>query len=207
MRALSLLVLLLIFAPAVEAAEPKSVLDLFNRLPDPPASAQDAAKWFDQNGKLIHPGLLALKADIEANKQASEIMAQSAGDAVSMAPTIQGMENVGIDVARMQRDPAYAEEMQQKIQKMSPQEQMAFTKKLMEPQNQAAQKDVQAMAQETPAVQAAVEAAKNWPQQQLARATANAAISRELDQVAQRAAQNPFSVQRPKMDYWGEPLC
>jgi hypothetical protein len=34
------------------------VLDLFNRLPDPPASAQDAVKWFDQNGKLIHPGLL-----------------------------------------------------------------------------------------------------------------------------------------------------
>jgi hypothetical protein len=48
----------------------------------------------------------------------------------AQALTIQGMENVGIDVARMQRDPGYAKEMQEQIKKMSPQEQMAFVQKM-----------------------------------------------------------------------------
>jgi hypothetical protein len=50
---MSMLVLALVLAPAVEATEPKSVLDLFNRVPDPPTNAQDTAKWFDKDGKLI----------------------------------------------------------------------------------------------------------------------------------------------------------
>jgi hypothetical protein len=79
-RPLSLLVLLLIFAPAVEAAEPKSVLDLFNRLPDPPASAQDAVKWFDQNGKLIHPGLLG---EVDRLIDQTETAAKRAADIVN----------------------------------------------------------------------------------------------------------------------------
>lgn len=39
------------------------------------------------------------------------------------------MENVAIDVARMQRDPGYAKEMQEKLKKMSPAEHVAFVQK------------------------------------------------------------------------------
>ncbi len=145
-----------------------------------------------------------MKADIQTNRQLAEMVLKSAqlsGGVMSMTPATQGMADVAIDVERMKRDPVYAKEIQQKVQKMSPQEQMAFSKKLMEPQNQAAQQDVQAMTQETPAVQAAVDAVTNWPQQQMARASANAAIAREMDQLAQRAVQKPFPIQRPSMDY------
>src|SRR4249920_1853376 len=52
------------------AAPPTGVLDLYNRLPDPPATAEEAARWIDKDGKLVHPPLIALKADIEAHRRA-----------------------------------------------------------------------------------------------------------------------------------------
>ncbi len=73
-------------------------------------------------GHLVHPGILALKADLEANKKVGEASTARDG-ANAQALSIQGMENVGIDVARMQRDPGYPKEMQAKIKKLSPQEQ------------------------------------------------------------------------------------
>lgn len=50
-------------------------------------------------------------------------------------------------------------------------------------------------------MQAAGEAAKNWPEQGMARIKTRASVSNEFDQAAQRAAQKPFPVQKPKMDY------
>lgn len=166
MKTARLLVMLFVLAPVADAAEPTSLLDLFNRVPDVPANAQEAMKWFDKGGKLIHPGMLALKADIDSNRQAGRITAQSAGNASSIAPMMQGMENAGIDVARMQRDPAYQKEIQQRIQQMSSQEQMALMNKMMQPHMQASTQDVKAMAQESPAVQTAAEAARMFPQRQ-----------------------------------------
>ena len=133
MRVRLLLMMLVLAAARVDAAEQKSLVDLLNRVPEAPATAQDAAKWFDKEGHLVHPGLLALKADLEARKIVGE--ASSAKDGTNAQTlAIQGMENVGIDVARMQRDPGYAREMQEKLKKMSPQEQMAFVQKMTQPQ-------------------------------------------------------------------------
>jgi hypothetical protein len=183
-----------------EAAEPKSLVELFNRVPEPPATAQEAVRWFDQSGALIHPGLLALKADIEANKRASEA-APRKDAAAALAATTQGLENVGVDVARLQKDPAYAKEMQERIMKMSPQEQMAFVQKMTQPQTQASLRDTQAAAQEPPAVQAAVDAAKRWPDRQKARSTAHITFWKESDDAIQHAAQRPVSLAKPKIEY------
>jgi hypothetical protein len=146
--------------------------------------------------------MLALKADIDSNRQAGRITAQSAGSAASTAPMIQGMENAGIDVARMQRDPAYQKEMQQRIQQMSPQEQMAFMNKMMQPHMQASTKDVKAMGQESPAIQAAAEAARTFPQRQSAWLTGpRQSFIEDFELVLQRVTQKPFGLEKPKIEY------
>ena len=147
MRITSLVLFVLLSGPVVAVAEPASVLDLLNRVPELPATAQDAAKWFDKNGTLIHSDLLALKADLEAIDREIETAARK--DAAATQATVnEGMDNVGIDMARTQRDPAYAKERQQRIRKMSPQEQVAFTQKLMRPETHAQVQDTKAMAKD-----------------------------------------------------------
>jgi hypothetical protein len=47
---------------------PKSVLELYNSIPALPTSASEAAQWV-QHQKVVHPGLLALKAEIQAHKR------------------------------------------------------------------------------------------------------------------------------------------
>lgn len=200
MRARLLMMALVLAAARVDAADQKSLVDLLNRVPDVPATAQEAAKWFDKEGHLVQPGLLALRADLEAGKKVGEVSSSRDG-ANAQALAIQGMENVGIDVARMQRDPAYAKEMQEKLKKMSPAEQMAFVQKMTQPQRQASVQDVKAMAAETPAVDAAVEVAKGWNETQQARIKTHVAQWSETDKAAERVAYKPTSVARPKIEF------
>jgi hypothetical protein len=200
MRARLLTVLLVVLAPSVEAAEPKSLVELLNRVPEPPATAQEAAKWFDNEGHLVHLGILALKADLEANKKAGE--ASSARDgANAQALTMQGMEHVGIDIARMQRDPGYAKEMQDQIKKMSPQEQMAFVQKMTQPQRLASLQDVRAMASEAPAVDAAVDVARGWTDVQQGRLKTRLAQSAETEKTVQHVAYTPAGIAKPKIEF------
>jgi len=202
MHLLCCLLMLWVFASDAAASEPKSILELLNRVPAPPASATEAAQWFNKEGRLVHQGLLALKADIAANKEGSHAMARAAGDAVSTGPSIQGMEDVGIDVARMQRDPTYAAEIQKKLRTMSPQDQMAFTQKMMQPQRKAQQQDMKQMAQESPPVQAAADTARLFAQKQTAWLTGpHTALGKEFLKVAERAEQKPIVVGKPKIDY------
>src|SRR5499427_3608763 len=83
------------------AAPTNGVLELFNRLPDPPATAEEAARWIDRDGKLQHPQLLALKADIEAHRRAvaaplqAQVPAQQAQAMQQQADLAKGMANVG----------------------------------------------------------------------------------------------------------------
>src|SRR5262245_17425148 len=101
-------------ALSASAAPGSGVLELFNRLPDPPATAEEAARWVDKSGTLVHPGLLALKSDIEAHRRAvaaplqAQVPAQQAQAMQQQADLAKGMANVGIDMQRMQSDPAYA---------------------------------------------------------------------------------------------------
>jgi hypothetical protein len=49
-----------------------AVLDLYAAIPQPPATPQDAATWFDASGALVHPGLVALKQRIATHKEGLE---------------------------------------------------------------------------------------------------------------------------------------
>ncbi|HEY7284740.1 MAG TPA: hypothetical protein VH497_04800 [Vicinamibacterales bacterium] len=200
MRARLLISLLALAVPSVAGADQKSLVDLLNRVPEAPATAQEAAKWFDKEGHLVHPGILALKADLEANKKVGEVSSAKDG-ANAQALAIQGMESVGIDVARMQKDPAYAKEMQEKLKKMSPAEQMAFVQKMTQPQRQSSLTDVKAMASETPAVDAAVDAAKGWNEAMQARIKTQIAERTETEKTAQRVAYKPIAMARPKIEF------
>jgi hypothetical protein len=200
MRARLLIMLLVLAAARVDAADQKSLADLLNRVPEVPASATEAANWFDKEGHLVNAGLLALKADLEASKKVVEVSSAKDG-ANAQALAIQGMENVGIDVARMQRDPAYAKEMQEKLKKMSPAEQMAFVQKMTQPQRQASLQDVKAMAAETPAVDTAVEAAKGWNETQQVRIKTHIAQWVETDKAVERVAYKPTGLARPKIEF------
>ena len=94
----------LLGALAAHAAPSSSLLDLFNRLPEPPATAEEAARWVDKGGTLVHPALLALKADIEAHRKAvaaplqAQAPAQQAQAMQQQADLAKGMANVGIDM-------------------------------------------------------------------------------------------------------------
>ena len=86
-----------------------SVLALFNRIPELPTTAQEATRWVDKQGKLVHPGLLTLQADIKAHQQAMDRLAAVVGERGRAQAVVQvedlgkGMADVGIDMARMQR--------------------------------------------------------------------------------------------------------
>jgi hypothetical protein len=205
MRVPALISILALAVPSVAGADQRSLVDLLSRVPEAPATAQDAAKWFDKEGHLVHPGILALKADLEASKKVGEASSTRDG-AHAQALAVQGMENVGIDVARMQKDPAYAKEMQDKIKKMSPAEQMAFVQKMTQPQRQASLENVKAMASEMPAVDAAVDAAKGWNETMQARVKMQIAERSETDKAVQRVAYKPVGIAKPKMEF-DSPSC
>ncbi len=109
----SLFVLVAVAAPSF-AAEPVSLSALFKSVPPPPASTQIAGSW-QTDLKLVAPMITGIETKIAAEKQRMETAARQAS-ATTMAP----------DMARAANDPAYAQELQKKIEKMTPQEKMAF---------------------------------------------------------------------------------
>lgn len=139
---------LLLVGPA-QAADPQSLLELLRHVPDLPATVQEAGTWYESAATpgsqyptltLIQPKLIAVRAEIEASKQASEAIFQSAGEALSGEPQ-QGRVVHGIDMTRMQKDSAYQKEMQKKIKTMPMQEQMALMNEMMAPQMEATRHD------------------------------------------------------------------
>lgn len=122
---------------ALAQAPPQTVHSLFTRLPKMPASLQEADKMV--NGSQQIPALSALKADLDAHTDAVANIAGTAdakirarmGGNVTAEQTMQGVNRAGavagIDMARMQTDKAYAQEMQAKMKAMSPQELMAMS--------------------------------------------------------------------------------
>jgi len=189
-------------AYAIAAEGPPSLLSLFNRIPDLPGTAQEAATWVDKSGKLVHPGLLALQADIEAHQQAvGRIMRASDGrNATQAAATVEdlakGMADVGVDMQRMQRDPAYARQVQERMRQMSPQEMMALSQKMSQPMNhdKRRQNEAQAMVDDSAPVKAAAEAGLAYSGEQMARMDAHAAIWREADAAVARVLAQRLTV-------------
>ena len=194
-------------ACAAWAAPAQGVAELLGRLPEPPATAEEAARWVDKSGALQHPGLRALKADIEAHRRAGEAILQAAVPAQQAQATqqhadlAQGMANVGIDMNRMQSDPAYAQAVQARMKSMSPEQVMAMSRAMAQPMNQNPNRRNAAvdMANDAPAIKSAAEAGFEYSNQQVARVQAHHARwqATEADVKAQLFA-TPLKVDVPK---------
>ncbi|HET8705120.1 MAG TPA: hypothetical protein VFM46_02365, partial [Pseudomonadales bacterium] len=148
-----LLTAVLLANTAAAATAPNSLFKLFNSLPDLPASAQEAATWVDQNGALTEPHLLALKGELNAHQQALKEIAASyvpqeqAQAQAQLADLNKGMANIGIDMQRMQTDPAYAQSMQERMRHLSPEEMLAMSQQMAQPMNQDKRLTNEAQAQ------------------------------------------------------------
>lgn len=134
MKALNLataVALVLMGGKAVAGVERHSVLDLYSRVRQVPASAPDAAKWVDKQGRIVNKDVIALRADLETHRKSLEpIMAAGARTSVANGARVtqdlaKGMSDVGIDMARIQSDPAYAHQVQARVRSMSPAEILA----------------------------------------------------------------------------------
>ena len=199
-------------ATGARAAEsPSSVAALLARVPDLPATAEEATRWVDKNGVLVHPALLALRKDIEAHQQAIGQIQKSVAErhqaqsAIATEDLGKGMADVGIDMARMQSDPAYAKEVQDRMRKMSPQELMAMSQKMSQPLNQDKryQNAAKAMVDDTPAVIAAAEAGEAYSGAQMTRLNAHLAVWQEADEAISRVLKKPLAVgmAKPAMEW------
>ncbi len=198
--------LLFWFGAPAEAAGPKSLVDLFNRVPEAPTTAEHAAQWFAADagkpgpGKLIQGALLGLRADLAAGKSFSASLRHTAAKTLSEDPTKQGLNESGIDAARLQRDPAYQAELRQNMERMSAQEKMAFAQQLIPAQMQASLQDARAMGEEPSEVEAATEAATAYTIGYSAWMTGPVtAFTQEWEQVAQQRGRKPMTGKRPKI--------
>jgi hypothetical protein len=193
------------------ASSPKSVQQLYDALPQLPATAPEAAKWVDKRGTLIHPGLLALRADIETHKRAGEsvlkanaVSATARGTAMS-EDLGKGLADVGIDMARMQNDRAYAQQVQARMRQMSPTELMAMSQTMNRPltQDRRVTNQAQAMVNDSDAVKAAAEAGEAYGNTQLKRLEAHQARWTASERTVQVLNGLPMTVtaRKPAMEY------
>jgi hypothetical protein len=187
-------------------AQPASVLSLLGALPEPPATAEQAATWVDKRGTLVHPGMLQLQSAIDShlafvsriaaangasNQQQGAIVAEALG---------QGMANEGIDMQRMQRDPAYAQSMQDRIRRMSPAEQMAFAQRMTQPLNNDRRfvNQAQAMVEDAPTMQAAATAGGAYVRAQPQRFAQASAIWADAENEVERIRARRLAPGMPK---------
>ena len=132
---------------------------MFKRLPEPPSTAADAAKWYDKDGNPIQPAMRSVLADLEAHKNSTKAMqdsAQAKTSAQQAGNLTNTMAGYGIDMTRM-NDPAYVKQVQDRMKQMSPQEMMAMSMKMAQP-------SMARPVQETPQVVAAAAASSAYQQ-------------------------------------------
>jgi hypothetical protein len=197
-----------LFQPVARAqAQPQhSVQALFNRIPKTPTTTQEADKMVNANQQI--PALVGLKADLDAHTAAVGKIFEAADAKIrarmGMSTTpeqatqrmTKGAAAAGIDMARMQNDKAYAQEMQAKMKAMSPQELMAMSMAM----NQGMGMRGSVTAYDPPAVKAAAEAGQALvnPEQQAAR---TAIYQRRWAEVGKKVAavNEKFAARYPKL--------
>jgi hypothetical protein len=137
---------LMIAMAAAASGQTKSVLELFNSIPKPPATPQEADKWLDAD-QIASLGLAALNAELKTHVETVMTNATNAEDKLTASITgaTTPEESVkraqqsaatmakaaGIDMARIQRDPAYAKEVEARMKNLSQQEKMAMANAIM----------------------------------------------------------------------------
>jgi hypothetical protein len=149
------IILFILIAPLARSQQSLQVLH--TRVPAPPATAAAAPAW------LASAEVAALRKDLKAQRAFVEKITREAA-AVSVAVPSSSV----VDFARMQRDPAYAQEMQKKVAAMSQQEQMQFAMQMQQASQAQAIQDVKAMAADPEAVQLAAE---HYPDYQMKQAS------------------------------------
>jgi hypothetical protein len=164
-----------LLATAAAHAQPTTRLaELLAALPEPPATPEQAAQWVDRAGKPLHPGLLAQREASEAHKAAANRILSRDADAAraqtgyQVEALSQGMADIGIDMQRMQSDPAYAAQVQERLRRMTPAEQMALAQRMNAPmqQDRRITNEAKSMAEDNPAATAAYEAGQAYSQAQ-----------------------------------------
>jgi hypothetical protein len=171
-------------------SEPAAILDLFKRLPEPPATAAEAAKWYDKEGKLIQPALRSVLADLEAHKKSTKAMQESAQSKVSAQQTgdlSKTMAGFGVDMSRM-NDPAYVKQVQDRMKQMSPQEMMAMSMKMAQP-------SMARPVQETPPVLAATEAGSAYQQKMQERLQTHSKTWSDVDEAVKKITAQGYPAQ------------
>jgi hypothetical protein len=158
---------------ATAAYSQQSLQSLHTRVPAPPATASAAPAWLDS------PELVTLRKQLKDQRALVEKLTRDASAASLPGSDVTGG---GIDFARAQRDPAYAQELQARIQKMSPDEQMKLAMQMQQATQAQALQDVQKMANDPPAVQLAAEHYPDYQTRQMTGSgiTAQAAAVSEL---------------------------
>lgn len=198
------------------AQAPDSVAALLKALPELPASAEQAATWVDNSGRIVHPALLQLQAAINNHQQAMQrIAAAHARTNVDQGQLVtnnllRGLQDAGIDVQRMQSDPAYAQQVQDRMRRMTPAEQMAMAQRMSQPVNNDVRvvNQAAAMEKDKPAARAAAEAGMVYAQQQPQRFERHSALWAETQNAVQRVRARKLTVDLPKPGMeWDNPGC
>lgn len=164
----------LLAASAAQAQPTTSLAQLLAALPEPPATPEQAARWVDGQGQPSHAGLLAQHQAMETHKAAANrLLAADAEAARTQAgyrteALGQGMADIGIDMQRMQSDPAYAAQVQERLRRMTPAEQMALAQRMNAPLQRDARltNEARSMAEDSPAATAAYEAGQAFSRAQ-----------------------------------------
>jgi hypothetical protein len=164
------ILLFILVAPMVRSQQ--SLQALHSRVPAPPATAAAAPAWLNSaEVTTLRKQLKDQRAFVEKlNKDAS-------------AASVAGGSSGPIDFARAQRDPAYAKELQAKIQSMSQEEQMKLAMQMSQATQAQAIQDVQAMAADPDAVKLAAE---RWPDYQMKQAAGGITAQTEVVSATQR---------------------
>jgi len=148
MNGKSIFAALLLASPALYAADP-SVLALFERVPAPPASSAAATGWVA--GAMEQPASDELASQ---RRQVEALMRPQASASGGAMPS---------DYQRAAADPAYAAQLQARLQAMTPQQQMQEAMRYSAAYSAGAQQEVVRMSQDPAAVRAAIEAHQALP--------------------------------------------
>jgi hypothetical protein len=159
-------------------------------------------RWVDKQGTLVHPGLLALQADIQAHQQMVAQIGAAAGEhnqaqgAIAVDALGKGLADAGIDMLRMQRDAAYAQQVQDRLRSMSPQQMIALSQRMSQPLNSDPrhQNAAKAIADDPAVVRAAATAGEAYSQAQATRLQTLEAIRLQAEQAADTLRLKPLTL-------------
>lgn len=172
------ILLFILIAPLARSQQ--SLQAIHTRVPAPPATAAAAPAW------LTSAEVTAVRKQLKDQRAFVEKITKEAATA-----SVATQSSNVLDFARMQRDPAYAQEMQKKLASMSQEEQMKFAMQMQQATQAQAIQDVKLMAADPEAVKLAAE---HYPDYQMKQSSGgitaqSSAVDEVRRKVSERSAQ------------------